>query len=120
MYEKLVLSPQVLTTVDIRYLELSLCRTFYVVPSAFSLTSLINLFGISNSATSNFHYVEQFFRSLQSFLGPSVHSNIRLRFSNELYCSFQAYECSLLHCQNFFLSFFNIVQATTCPQLHEN
>ena len=44
-----------------RYLELSLCRTFYLVPSAFSLTSLINPFGISNSAISNFHYVEDFF-----------------------------------------------------------
>ena len=35
--------------------------------SAFSLTSLINLFGNSNSATSNFHYIEQLSGSLQSF-----------------------------------------------------
>ena len=68
---------------------------FYLVPSAFSLTSLINLFGISNSAISNFCYVKQFVRSLQLFLGcfPSAISNIRMRFSNESYSSFQAFEC---------------------------
>ena len=61
-------------TVDIRYLEYPLSRTFsisnfYLVPSAFSLTSLVNPLGISNSAISNFHYVKPFFRSRQSFLG---------------------------------------------------
>ena len=77
------------------YLQLLLCRTFYLVPSAFSLASLINRFGISNSTNSNFHSVEQFSRSLQSFLGcfPSAISNIRMRFSNESYCSFQTFEC---------------------------
>ena len=52
------------TTFDIRFLELSLFRTFYLIPSAFPLTSL-NPFGILNSAISNFHYVEQFSRPLQ-------------------------------------------------------
>ena len=89
--------------VDIRYHEyplsrypLSLCRTVSLAHSAFSLISLINPFGISNSAISNFHYVEQFSRTLQLFLGcglPSTISNIRMRFSNESYCSFQAFEC---------------------------
>ena len=81
-------------TVDIRYLELSLCRTFYLVPSAFSLTSLINTFGILNSAILNFRYVEQFFRYLQSFFScfPFAILNIRIRFSNESYCSFQAFK----------------------------
>ena len=98
------------------YLELLLCRTFYLVPSALSLTSLINPFGISNSATTNCHYVEQFSRSPQSYKGcfPSAISNIRMRFSNESYCLFQNFV------EKFVLSFFNIVQAATCPQLSEN
>ena len=89
--------------VDIRYfqyhsLESSLCRNFYLVPTTFSLTpfgNIINPFGISNSAISNFHYVKQFSRSIQSFLGciPSAIPNIRMRFSNESYCLFQAFEC---------------------------
>ena len=88
-------------TVDIRYLsntrylELSLYQTIYLVPSTFSLTSLINPFGLLNSDISNFHYVEQFSRSMQSFLGcfSSAISNIRMRFSSESYCSFQAFKC---------------------------
>ena len=65
-----------------RYLEYPLSRTFYLVPSAFSLTSLINPFGISNSAISNCHYVQQFSRSFKSSLGcfPSAVSYIRMRF----------------------------------------
>ena len=47
-----------------RYLKLSLCGTFYLVPSIFSLIFLINPFGTSNSVISNFHYVEQFSLSL--------------------------------------------------------
>ena len=68
-----------------RYLEYPLSRTFYLVRSAFSLTSLINPFGISNSAISNFHYVQQFSGSFKSSLGcfPSAVSYIRMRFSNE-------------------------------------
>ena len=68
-----------------RYLEYQLSRTFYLVPSAFSLTCLINPFGISNSAISNCHYVQQFSRSFKSSLGcfPSAVSYIRMRFSNE-------------------------------------
>ena len=74
--------------------ELSLSQTFHLVPSAFSLTSFINPFGISNSAILNFHYVKQFSGSLQSFLGcfPSTISNIRMRFLNESYCSFQSFK----------------------------
>ena len=110
--------------IELRYLELLLCRTIFSVLSvisgvvshplsrifgrglqlnhtvhfrhlAFLLTSLINPFGISNYAISNFYYAEQFSRSFQLFLGcfPSAISNIRMRFSNEPYCSFQAFEC---------------------------
>ena len=50
-----------------RYLELSLSRTFSLVPSAFLVTFLIITFGISNPAISNFHYVKQIFRSLQLY-----------------------------------------------------
>ena len=77
-----------------RYLDLSLCRTFYLVSSAFLLISLLNPFGISKSAILNVHYVEQFSLSRQSFLDcfPSAISNIRMRFSNESYCSFLTYE----------------------------
>ena len=66
---------------------LSLSWTFDLVSSAFSLTSLINPFGISNSAIWNFHYVPQFPRFLQSFLDcfRSAISNIRMRFSNKSY-----------------------------------
>ena len=53
-------------TLNTHYLEISLSRTFYLVPSAFSLTSLINVLGILNSNISNFHYVKQ-------FLGPFSH-----------------------------------------------
>ena len=68
----------ILHTVDIGYLEFSLCPTFYLVPSALSFTSLINPFSISIPAISNFHYGEQFSWPLQSFLGlfPSTVSNI--------------------------------------------
>lgn len=41
-------------------LELLLCRTFCLVCSGFSLTSIFNPSGISNPAILNFHYVEQF------------------------------------------------------------
>ena len=70
---------------DKRYLEYPLSRTFYLVRSAFSLTSLTNPFSISNSAISNCHYVQQFSRSFKSSLGcfPSAVSYIRMRFSNE-------------------------------------
>ena len=52
--------------VDIRhlkylYLEHALCQTFYLVPSAFSLTFFINSCGISNSTIFN------------NFLGPFSH-----------------------------------------------
>ena len=46
-----------------------LSRIFSSVPSALSVTTLINSFGISNPAISNFHHVELFSRSLQLFLG---------------------------------------------------
>ena len=52
---------------NIRYLDLSLYQTSYLVSSTFSLISLMSPFGISNSAILNFHYVEQFSCSLQSF-----------------------------------------------------
>ena len=50
------------TISNARYLELSLFWTFSLVPSAFLVTFLIITFGISN-----FHYVEQIFRSLQLY-----------------------------------------------------
>ena len=80
---------------DTHYLELSLCRTFCLVSSTFSINSPINPLGISNSSILNFHYVKQFSRSLQWFLGcfPSAIWNIWMRFSNESYSSFQAFEC---------------------------
>ena len=122
-----VLNRQVLTTVDIRYFKLSLCRTTYLVLSAFSLTSFINTFGISNSAISKFHYIQQFFRSLKSiFLAVShplswtfkwsfrMSHTIYFRHSNVNNCIVKTLFGSL-----FFL-FFNIVQATTCIQLSEN
>ena len=66
-----------------RYLELSLSRTFSLVPSALSITALINSFGISNPATSNFHYVKLFSRSFQLFLGLfSIGYLERFRFTN--------------------------------------
>ena len=79
---------------DTHYLELSLCRTFCLVPSTFSIISLINPFAISNSAILNFHHVK-LSRSLQWFLGcfPAAVWNIWMRFSNESYSSFQAFEC---------------------------
>ena len=65
-----------------RCLKLFLWHTFSLVPSAFSFTSLINQVVVSNFAISNFHYVRQFSRTLQSFFGcfpPSI-SNIQQRF----------------------------------------
>ena len=48
----------------------------------------------------------EFSRSLQSFLGcfPSATSNIRIKFSNESYCSLQIFECCLEVC--YFIIFF--------------
>ena len=125
--KQIVLSSQVLTTVIVCYLELSLHRIFYLVSSAFSLSSLINLFDVSNSAFSNFHNLEQFSRSLQSFLGSFSHQlsgtfkwgfpmdhTIYFRHSNVNNCIVKTFFGSL-----FFL-FFNIIQATTCSQLREN
>ena len=124
--KQLVLNLQVLTTVDIRYFKLSLCRTIYLVLSAFLLTSFINPFGISNSAISNFHYVQQFSRSFESIFFVvfyllswtfkwSFRTNhaVHFRHSNVNNCIVKTLFGSL-----FFL-FFNIVQATTCPQLSE-
>ena len=54
------------TISNTRYIKLSLSRTLGL--SALWVTSLINLFGISNLAFSNFHYVELFSPSLQRFL----------------------------------------------------
>ena len=54
---------------NIRYLELSISRTFTLVTSALSITSPINSLDITNPAIFNFHYVEQLSRSLQRFLG---------------------------------------------------
>ena len=45
-------------------LKLLLCRTFCLICSAFSLTSIFNPSGISNSTILNFHYIEQFSRHL--------------------------------------------------------
>ena len=58
-------------TVMARNLEYQLLviSNFSSVSSALSVTTLINSFGISNPAISNFHYVELFSRSLQLFLG---------------------------------------------------
>ena len=87
-----------LNTVDIRYLEYPPSQILTILNFLFGPFSIPFNFpyksGISNSAISNFHYVEQFSRSLQSFLGcfPSTISNIRMRLSNESYCSFQAFE----------------------------
>ena len=50
---------------ELCYLKLSLCRTIFSVPSV--------IFGL--------------------FPFPSAISNIRMRFTNESYCSFQAFEC---------------------------
>ena len=44
-------------------------RTFSSDPSAISETALINSFGMSKPATSNFNYVELFSRSFQCSLG---------------------------------------------------
>ena len=52
-----------------RFLELSLSRTFSLIPSALLVAALINSFGISNLATSNFHYAELISWSVQYFLG---------------------------------------------------
>ena len=46
-----------------RYLELSLSRTFYSVPSILQASRLKTL------AISNFHYLEHFLGPLKSFLG---------------------------------------------------
>ena len=54
---------------NIRYLELSISRTFTLVTSALSITSPINSFDITNPAIFNFHYVELLSRFLQRFLG---------------------------------------------------
>ena len=49
---------------NVCYLELSLCRTFYLVPSALSLTSLINPFDISFETR-----LSQTFTMSNNFLG---------------------------------------------------
>ena len=59
------------TISNTRYLELSLSRTFSLVPSAFLVTFRIITFGISNAAILNFHYVEQIFRFLQLYYPAS-------------------------------------------------
>ena len=64
-----------------RYLELSLSRTFSLVPSAFLVTFLIITFGISNPAISNFHYVKQIFRSLQLYY-PAISNFFISMFDN--------------------------------------
>lgn len=56
-------------TVEIRYLEYLLSRTFSSIHSILSVTGLINSFGISSPAISNIYYIELFSRSLQHFLG---------------------------------------------------
>ena len=56
------------------HLELSLSRTFSSVPSALSVTALLNSFGISNPAVSN--YIELFSYSLQRFLFLSSISSV--------------------------------------------
>ena len=76
------------------YLELSLCQNFYLFPSAFWLTSLIDPFGISNFAISNFHYVEgtknvlgpfsQFSQTFQS--GFWINRTVHFRYSNVNNC----------------------------------
>ena len=108
------------------YLELSLCRTFYLVPSAFSLTSLLNPFGISNSPFWNLRYVKKFSRSLLWLLdcfhplsrtfewGFQMNNTVHFRHSNVNNCIDKTLFESL------FSLFFNIVQATTCSQLSEN
>ena len=98
------------SAISTRYLELSLCRTFYLVPPAFSLTSLINPFGISNSAISNFHYVEQFSRTFklsQTFKWVfQVNHTVHFRHSNVNNCIDKTLFGSL-----FFL-FFNILSGS--------
>ena len=51
-------------TVEIRYLEYLLSRTFSSIHSILSVTGLINSFGISSPAISNIYYIELFSRSL--------------------------------------------------------
>ena len=80
------------------YLELSLYQTFCLVSSPFSLTSLISPFSISNHAISNFYYVEQLSRSLQSFFrlsyatsrtfewGSRINHTVHFRHSNVSHC----------------------------------
>ena len=54
---------------EIRYLKCPLSRTFSSGPLTLTVTAFINLFGISSTAVSSFHYVELFSPSLQRFLG---------------------------------------------------
>ena len=95
--------------VDIRYLEYPLSGTFSSVSSALSVTALVNSFGFSNPAISNFHYAKLFSRSLQRFLGlSSIHY---------LEC-FHLFECWQNTFENFDRMFiFSYFNKTTCRML---
>ena len=60
-----------LNTVDIRYFEYPLFQTFSLVHSEFSLTSLINPFGISNSLSRTFTMSNNFLGSFSHFWAVS-------------------------------------------------
>ena len=107
------------------YLELSLCRAFYLVLSAFSLTSLINLFGSSDFTISNFHYVEQFSWSLQRYFALfsiryPEHWNEVFELIILFISGIQMLITALIKLCSEVSFFFNIVQATACHQLSKN
>ena len=101
------------------YLELSQYQNFYLVPSAFWLTSLIDPFGISNSAISNFHYVEgtknvlgpfsQFSQTFQSCF--RINRSVHFGYSNVNNCI----EKTLF--RSFFFPFFIICSGTNMPSV---
>ena len=107
------------------YLEISLFQTFYLVSSAFSLTSLINLLGILNCDISNFHYASNFLGPFSHFWivfhplswtlewGFRMNHTVHFRHSNVNNCIHITLSRSL-----FFL-FFNIVLTTTCKNSME-